>query len=262
MANKKRRRRRPPAKATGGLTGEQAPQRQQGISETSAVRRERKEEARQARQIALRRYRRQRMIRRGLVWGGAALAVLLAVYFIGKNSSGGTGKLTSAATRTMTAAGCTDLEKPADQGRTHLPSGGSYTYQQQPPTSGPHDPTPLPAGVYTTAQPETNMVHSLEHGAVEIYYDSSGPNRLPTEIVGELQTLAQGKKVIMTPAPEALDAGSAGGRTVITSVAFAAWDRLRQCPSSITVAQANVIARSFIDRFTDADSAPEAGRAI
>jgi len=259
VANKKRRRRRPPAKATGGLTGEQAPQRQQGISETSAVRRERKEEARQARQTALRRYRRQRMIRRGLVWGGAALAVLLAVYFIGKNSSGGTGKLTSAATRTMTAAGCTDLEKPADQGRTHLPSGGSYTYQQQPPTSGPHDPTPLPAGVYTTAQPETNMVHSLEHGAVEIYYSDA----VPQDVVQALSSVAKtSDRAIMTPAPQTLSPPIESGKSFTSALAFAAWDRLVQCPSTVTAAQAKTIAQAWITAFVNADSAPEHGFAL
>ena len=40
-----------------------------------------------------------------------------------------------------------------------------------------------------------------------------------------------------------LDSGSVDGKTFPTSVAFAAWDRLRQCPSSITVDQADVIAR-------------------
>ena len=66
----------------------------------------------------------------------------------------------------------------------------------------------------------------------------------------------------MAPASEPLDPGTVDGRPFPTSVAFAAWDRLRQCPSTITVGQADVIARGFINEFTDGDNAPEAGRAI
>ena len=168
--------------------------------------------------------------------------------------------LAARADRVAATAGCTTIWEPPDRGRAH--QEGAITYSQQPPTSGPHNPSPLNAGVYSTPQAENHMVHSLEHGAVEIYYEASGPNALPSAVVGELQTLAQGKRVIMTPAPEPLDAGTVGGKSVATSVAFAAWDRLRQCPSTITVAQASIIARSFIDRFTNADSAPEAGRVI
>ena len=116
--------------------------------------------------------------------------------------------------------------------------------------------------MYSSPQAENHLVHSLEHGAVEITYQASGTSKLPAAVVGELQTIAQGKKVIMTPAPQTLDNGHVGSQTVSTSVAFAAWDRLRQCPSTMTVAQASLIARSFIDQFTDADSAPEAGRGI
>ena len=196
-----------------------------------------------AREAALRRMRRSRVFRRVGVYAAVsfgAIFLLLVLPQILRHHHTYNHALARQADQVAAQAGCTPITTPPDKGRLHV--AGPITYDQQPPTSGQHNPSPLNAGVYNSPQAENHMVHSLEHGAVEIYYDSSGPNRPPTEIVGELQTLAQDKKVIMTPAPEALDAGSAGGRTVITSVAFAAWDRLRQCPSSITVAQANVIA--------------------
>jgi hypothetical protein len=63
-------------------------------------------------------------------------------------------------------------QKQADQGREHLNPGQSFTaYNSIPPTSGPHDPTPLRPGVYGTTQRDENMVHSLEHGYVLIAYN-------------------------------------------------------------------------------------------
>jgi hypothetical protein len=258
---KKKRRRRPSSRPASGSarqpTGTQT--RERGVSETAAVRRERKQEARQARETALRQYRRQRTARRGLVWGGAALALVLALYFLQHRGPSGTGSLTKQATTPAVAAGCTGREKPADQGRAHIPPGASYTYQQQPPTSGPHDPTPLAAGVYTTPQGETHLVHSLEHGAVEFYYDASGPTALSADVVSALKSVANGNgRVIMTPAPETLSA-PLDGKSFTPTLAFAAWDRLIQCPGTISAAQAKTLAHGWIAAFVNASNAPEKG---
>ena len=260
MAKKKRRRRpsgRPPAGLADQSSGTQT--RERGISETAAVRRERKGEARQARQAALQRYRRQRMFRRGLVWGGAALAAVLVLYFFQRGGPSGSGALPKLTTNTATTAGCTALQKPEDQGRAHIPSGSSYTYPQQPPTSGPHDPSPLPAGVYTTPQPETRLVHSLEHGAVEFTYESSGQNALPGDVVAALKGVASGNgRVILTPSPETLSA-PLDGKSFTPSLAFAAWDRLIECPGTITATQAKVLAQGWVAAFVNASNAPEKG---
>ena len=260
---KKRKRRRPSGGPAGGLAEQPAqPQRGRGISETAAVRRERREDARQARQAALRAYRRQRLLRRGIVYGVAAVAVVLVVTLIGHSGTTGTGTLSKLGTTTATTAGCTSLEKPPDQGRTHLASGASYPYPQQPPTSGPHDPTPLPAGVYTQPQSETNLVHSLEHGAVEFSYESSGPNALPSDVVAALKSVATGNgRVIMTPAPETLSSPLDGNSFTVT-LAFAAWDRLVQCPGTITASQAKTLAQQWVKGFVNASSAPEHGFAL
>ena len=44
-------------------------------------------------------------------------------------------------------------------------------YQDRFPTSGPHDPTWTPPGVYTNPGAPTQLVHALEHGNIVIYYD-------------------------------------------------------------------------------------------
>lgn len=58
-----------------------------------------------------------------------------------------------------------------DQGREHIEPGGTVDYDSDFPTSGPHDPNPVMPGVYTEAQRPEQLVHSLEHGNIVIYYD-------------------------------------------------------------------------------------------
>lgn len=55
--------------------------------------------------------------------------------------------------------------------RTHLEQGEHIDYKSNPPTSGPHYPEPLKAGIYNDPQNDGNLVHSLEHGYVIISYN-------------------------------------------------------------------------------------------
>jgi hypothetical protein len=69
------------------------------------------------------------------------------------------------------------LENPPIDGRNHVT--GSVKYQTNPPTSGNHYPVPQADGVYTQTPPLTHLVHTLEHGRIEIQYKPSiGPKRL------------------------------------------------------------------------------------
>ncbi|WP_035991523.1 DUF3105 domain-containing protein [Leptolyngbya sp. KIOST-1] len=58
-----------------------------------------------------------------------------------------------------------------DQGREHVELGEPVDYDSDFPTSGPHDPNPTMPGVYTDVQRPEQLVHSLEHGNIVIYYD-------------------------------------------------------------------------------------------
>lgn len=49
-----------------------------------------------------------------------------------------------------------------------------------PPTSGPHCPTPLSCGTYTTEQPRCAWVHNLEHGHAVFLYNC--PDGCPDEV--------------------------------------------------------------------------------
>lgn len=88
----------------------------------------------------------------------------------------------------------------ADNGNAHVsigvdcrseprsdPNCGSNPYSSIPGTSGPHwDPSGIAQwGVYSTPQPETQVIHNLEHGGIVIWYD---PDRLAADGV---ETLSQ-----------------------------------------------------------------------
>ena len=75
------------------------------------------------------------------------------------------------------AAKCV-LRNPKDEGHLHLlPSQPTPKYGSDPPTSGNHDPIPLANGVYDSALPNfRHAVHTLEHGRIEIEYQSSLPD--------------------------------------------------------------------------------------
>jgi uncharacterized protein DUF3105 len=67
-------------------------------------------------------------------------------------------------------AGCL-LRNPPIEGRTHVTK--PVKYGTNPPTSGNHYPVPQDDGVYTQQPPMTHVVHTLEHGRIEIQYKPS-----------------------------------------------------------------------------------------
>lgn len=72
----------------------------------------------------------------------------------------------------------TKLSKPligeaiASQGANHVPAGTKEEYNSNPPTSGPHYTNSQPAGIYDKPVPDGNLIHSMEHGAVILWYKS------------------------------------------------------------------------------------------
>ncbi len=60
-----------------------------------------------------------------------------------------------------------------DQGRKHVSveEVEKFSFNSNPPTSGPHLETWVKSGIYKTPQSEGELIHSLEHGYVEINYN-------------------------------------------------------------------------------------------
>ncbi len=77
-------------------------------------------------------------------------------------------------TKAAVAAGC-QLHSYPIEGRTHVTS--PVVYKTNPPTSGNHNPTAAPDGVYDPANTplKENFVHTLEHGRVEYQYRPGTP---------------------------------------------------------------------------------------
>lgn len=211
------------------------------------ARRERRERALLQREEVRRRARRHALVRRAVVWGTAGILVALAVgYYV--LSSQARNRLVADAARVAGAAGCSPVETKPDRGRAHSPP---FTYDQRPATSGPHaSPLRSDVRVYDAPVPEENAVHNLEHGYVLIYYRAEGDRSLPPAVVQALEALAEEEdKVIVAPYLELEDG---------TALALAAWNRLQQCPSAVTSAQATTLAEAFIDQFRGGGEAPEA----
>ena len=88
-----------------------------------------------------------------------------------------------------------------DQGRNHIEPGETVDYASEFPTSGPHDPTPVAPSFYSQVQKPEQLVHSLEHGNIVIYYDRPSDSTIKT--LKEWSTKFSGSwdGVVVTPKP-------------------------------------------------------------
>jgi hypothetical protein len=73
------------------------------------------------------------------------------------------------------------VEQFPDRGANHVEDGSAIDYQRVPPLSGTHYASTVRAGFYEATPLLGSLVHTLEHGAVVVYYD-------PDEISPEART--------------------------------------------------------------------------
>jgi hypothetical protein len=118
----------------------------------------------------------QRRERNGRLIASFLVASTAAILFYVFTASGGPGAPSAKELEQLrvaaAAAHCTVTTFPTE-GRDH--TDGKVVYKTNPPTSGPHNPTPAPDRAYTAAPPAENYVHSLEHGRVELQYRPGAP---------------------------------------------------------------------------------------
>ena len=84
------------------------------------------------------------------------------------------------------------------ESRTHVPEGTKIGYNSNPPAAGEHYATTAHGGIYDKAPADGNLVHSLEHGAVILWYKAD----LLEADVKKLESIysnSSGIKKIMTP---------------------------------------------------------------
>lgn len=127
------------------------------------------------------------------------------------------------------AAGCTLRENLTNEGAQHVDNATEVNYETDPPTSGNHNPNPVADGAFTTpvryeAQGAgnemtiRNLVHSLEHGRVQIQYKSSLPEADQLALKGIFDADPAG--MLLFPNDE-----------MPFEVAATAWTRLLGCPA-------------------------------
>lgn len=143
----------------------------------------------------------------------------------------------------------------ADEGAAHIPNNQTAQYQTNPPTSGPHYAQSANAGIYDTAPSDGNLIHSMEHGAVILWYKpslrsddlkeatGSGTLGLSKEEVNKLKEIFSSvavSKKIMVPRESLTDA----------PIALTSWGRLLKLQ---TIDEAQI--RAFME--TNENRGPE-----
>ncbi len=98
---------------------------------------------------------------------------------------------------------------------SHVPVGTKVSYTSDPPAGGHHYDEPVHAGFYDTVQSDGNLVHSLEHGAVIIWYN---PKKLSKDQIEGMRKIFDqlGGKSIMTPR-----------ESMKTPIALSSWGRVQ-----------------------------------
>jgi Protein of unknown function (DUF3105) len=123
------------------------------------------------------------------------------------------------------------------------------TYPTNPPASGPHEPTPLPAGVYNRPPDIYASIHSLEHAGAVIWYAPSAAN---SEAVKQIRTFYSQKtnvgqsKVIVAPFDYSSQ-GASGSLPSGVQMAMTAWHHLQTCTTPSLA-----VAYDFTSQYSDA----------
>lgn len=146
----------------------------------------------------------------GLLGGAAVLVlVVVAIYFLFLGgSSGPAADPTGIEDDPLPDRGdeewISQVENFESEGRQHVEHGSEVDYAQSPPLSGDHWGRAVEAGFYIETPELPRLVHTLEHGAVVIYYDDSA-NMTP-EAEASLRAWADNKdgtwaSIVVAPNP-------------------------------------------------------------
>ncbi len=192
----------------------------------------------------------------GIVVAGAVLAAAYGIEVFLHRTSGPERALLGQAPAAAAGAGCTPVQtvRPYPRGldRTHIGGSGMRampvlsSYPSTPPASGPHAPVPLDAGVYGTPPPIDQVIHSLEHAAVIVWYDPSAA-RDPALAAIRAFFAQGGERNHVVVAPYDYPFGGVAGHLPSgRRMAVVAWHRLQVCDQpSLPVAYAFVHAYRF-----------------
>lgn len=121
----------------------------------------------------------------GLLLAGLLVIALVLLFGGGENPNAGVVQPNDGQTHVTAGIDC---RSPANASEA-AECGGEDPYSSVPAASGPHWPPDAVAnwGVYSTPQPETQLIHNLEHGGVVIWYRDD----LPPDQVAELASYVE-----------------------------------------------------------------------
>lgn len=125
--------------------------------------------------------------------------------------------------------GCTPVQEPDDLGQGHLDAASlaqqppDALYPDRPATSGQHFGSWFKTGVYDQQLDERALVHNLEHGYVNTYYDEDAPEEQVTLLKEYAEEQIDGpfKKIIVAPWDGELPKNA--------NFSFTAWNARQMC---------------------------------
>jgi hypothetical protein len=136
-----------------------------------------------------------------------ALAIVLGIVFLGGGDD-------TDVVATMEAAGCEMQVVQAQPGdhSADIDATDDPKWNTDPPTSGPHYPTPAVYGEYDTPLKIAQVLHNLEHGAVFVLYGDD----VPENVVSQLSELYNDdpRGMLLAPYPKLGDEIALGAWTV------------------------------------------------
>jgi hypothetical protein len=136
------------------------------------------------------------------------------------------------------------------------------SYPSQPPASGPHEQTPLAAGIYTDPPPVYQVTHSLEHGAAVIWYDPSAKASQLGPLTSFFSSPSLQDHLIIAPYRYP---GPGGSLPTGTGMALVAWHNTMRCSELSLPVAFDFVARYKSPTVGGLDyrgEAPEAGAPI
>lgn len=224
--------------------------------DTQPTKRERQKQRRDAKraeqQRRLARARRNRLI----VLGVVAVVVLAALGVVIQSRLAAQREREeniAAAQARLAGLGCTEITEMEDLGGGHLTDAQQLAasppeaiYPDRPASSGLHLGAVAMSGVYDKQIDERLLVHNLEHGYVNVYYDADAP----PEQVEDLKAFAG--EQIDGDRPEMVVAPYAEAMQGDANFAFVAWNFRQLCRDFDTD-----VLRSFLDQHYNGQAAPE-----
>lgn len=172
----------------------------------------------------------------------------------------------------IAAAGCSDVTNvgpynPRTDDQRHISDSSQLpplsSYPSVPPASGPHNQITLGAGIYDTPPPIDRVIHSLEHGAVVVWYSPNVEGQQLDQL-REFFSGPEGDRVIVAPY-DYPEQGAAGLLPAGTRMALVAWHFTQEC-ADVSLPAAFEFASQYgappFGQRRYLGEAPEAGRAF